>query len=148
MNIESKGTAQDELVFFDTTDQQETTEKVLWKRKKETQNTIPTEPPVITVSSFYANCLHDTTIVNIAQLSEKKRKLIEQNLDPTLQNSKRKFLGLSVDEEFLNNDARYMHYSRKNCIIINDDILCPQYYNDVDEVSHLQVLFSGRLLKM
>ena len=32
VNIESTGIAQEKPVFFDTTDQQETTEKELWKR--------------------------------------------------------------------------------------------------------------------
>ena len=35
VNIESTGIAQEEPAFFDTRDQQETTEKELWKRKKE-----------------------------------------------------------------------------------------------------------------
>ena len=35
VNIESKGIAQEEQVFFDPTDQQETTEKEFWKRKHE-----------------------------------------------------------------------------------------------------------------
>ena len=68
VNIESTGIAQEETVFFDPTDQQETTEKELWKRKEEARNAIPNDPPVITVSCYYANDLHkDTTIVNIAQ---------------------------------------------------------------------------------
>ena len=33
-------------------------------------------------------------------------------------------------------------------IIIKDDILCRQYYNDPGEVSHLQVLLPGQLLKV
>ena len=35
MNIESTGIAQEETVFFGTTDQQQTTKKELWKRKEE-----------------------------------------------------------------------------------------------------------------
>ena len=42
-----------------------------------------------------------------------------------------------------------MHYSRnKKRIIIKDDILYRQYYNDIGEVSHLQVLLPGQLLKV
>ena len=42
-----------------------------------------------------------------------------------------------------------MHCSRnKKRIIIKDDILCRQYYNDLGEVSHLQVLSPGQLLKV
>ena len=78
VNIESTGIAQEEQVFFDPTDQIETTEKELWKRKKEVRNTIPNDPPVITVSCYYANDLRkDTTIVNIAQLTKPSRILME-----------------------------------------------------------------------
>ena len=42
-----------------------------------------------------------------------------------------------------------MHYSRnKKRINMKDDILYRQYYNDIGEVSHLQVLLPGQLLKV
>ena len=42
-----------------------------------------------------------------------------------------------------------MHYSgNKKFIFIKNDILCRQYYNYLGEVSHLQVLFPGELLKV
>ena len=149
VNIESTGIAQEEPVFFDSIDQQETTEKELWIRKEEARNTIPNDPPVITVSCYYANDLHkDTTIVVIAQITKPSRILIEQDSDPTLPNFKREMLGLPFDEQILLNDARYMHYSRnKKRIIIKDDQY-RQYYNDIGEVSHLQVLLPGQLLKV
>ena len=121
VNIESTGIAQEETVFFDPTEQQETTEKDLWKRKDEARDAIPNDPPVITVSCYYANDLHkDTSFVNIAQLTKPSRILIEQDLDPTLLNFKRKLLALSFDEQILLNDARYMHYSRNKKRIINE----------------------------
>ena len=95
VNIESTGIAEEETVFFDPTDQQETTEKELWERKEKAQNAMPNEPPVITVSCYCANDLHkDTTNVNIAQLTKPSRILIEQPSDPTLLNFKREMLGL------------------------------------------------------
>ena len=102
------------------------------------------------MSCHYANDLHkDTTIVNIVQLTNPSRILIEQDSDPTLLNFIREMLGLLFDEQNLINDARYMHYSRnKKRIIIKDDILCRQNYNDLGEVSHLQVLLHGQLLKV
>ena len=150
VNIESTGIAQEEPVSFDPTDQQKTTEKELLKRKDEVRNAIPKKPPVITVSCYYANDLHkDITIVNIAQLTKPSRILIEQDSDPTLLNFKRELLGLPFDEQILLNNARYMHYCRnKKRIIIKDDILYRQYYNDTCEVSHLQVLLPGQLLQV
>ena len=150
VKIEFRGFAQKEPVFFDPTDEQETTEKERWRRKEETRNAIPNDPPVITVSSYYANDPHkDTTIVNIAQLTKPSRVLIEQDSDPILLNFKREMLGLPFDEQILLNDARYMQYSRnKQRINIKDDLLCRQYYNDLGEVSHSQVLLPGKLLKV
>ena len=143
VNIESTGIAQEKTVFFDPTDQLKTTEKELWKRIEEARNAIPNDPPVITVSCYYAIDLHkDTTIVNIAQLTKPSRILIEQDSD-------REVLGLPFDEHIFLNDARYMHCSRnKKRIIIKDDILYRQNYNDIGEVSHLQVPLPGQLLKV
>ena len=107
MKIESTGIAQEEQVFHDPTDQQETTEKELWKRKEEARNDLPNDPPVITVSCYYANDLHtDTTIVNIAQLTKPSRILIEQDSEPTLLNFKRETLGVRFDQQIILNDAR------------------------------------------
>ena len=126
-NIESTGIAQEEPDLFDNTDQHETTEKELWKLKDEARKAAPNNPPVITVSCYYANDQHkDTTIVNIAQLSKPTRILIEQDSDPTLLNFKREMVGLSFDEQILINDSRYVHYSRnKRRIILKHDIVMP-----------------------
>ena len=150
VNIEFTGIAQEEPVFFDNTDQQETTEKELWKRKEEALNAIPNDPRVIAVSCYYANDLNkDTTIVKIAQLTNPSRILIEQHSDTTLLKFQRKMLVLPFDEQILINDVRYMHYSRnKKRNIIKDDILYRQYYNDLGEVSHLQVLLPRQLLEV
>ena len=87
--------------------------------------------------------------MNIAQLTKPSGILIEQDSDPTLLNFKRKMLGLPFDQQILLNDARYMHYSRnRKRRIIKDDILYRQYYNYFGEVSHLQVLLPGHLLKV
>ena len=58
-------------------------------------------------------------------------------------------LKLPSDEQILLNDARYMKYSRnQKRIIIKADIFCRQYYNNLGEVNHLQVLVPGKLLKV
>ena len=61
VNIESTGIAPEEPVFFDATDQHETTEKELWSRKEEARNAISNDPPVITVSCYYVNDLNKDT---------------------------------------------------------------------------------------
>ena len=102
------------------------------------------------MSCYYASDLHkDTTIVNKAHLTKPSRILIERDSDQTILNFIREKLGLPFDEQILLNDARCMHYSRnKKRMMIKDDILCRQNYNDLGEVSHLQVLLPGQLLKV
>ena len=109
----------------------------------------PRRSTVITVSCYYANGLNKkTTTVNIAQLTKPLRILIEQESDPTLLNFKRERLGLLIEEQIFLNDAHYMHFSRNTKrIIISNDILCRQNFNDFSEVSHLQVLLPEQLLK-
>ena len=53
--IEPKGFSREELVFFDTTDQHEETEKQFLKRTEETRPSMPTDPSIITVSCHYGN---------------------------------------------------------------------------------------------
>ena len=87
--------------------------------------------------------------MKIAQLTKPSRILIEQDSDLTLLNLKREMLGIPFDEQVLLNYARYMHYSRnKKRIIIKDDFLYRQYYNDIGDVSHLRVLLPGQLLEV
>ena len=120
VNIECTSIAQKEAVFFDTTDQHETTEKELWNRKEEARKAIGNDPEVIIVSCYYSNDLHkDTTIVNIAQLTKPSRILIEQNSDPTLLNFKREMLGLPFDDQIFLNDACYMQNSRKKSVLLS-----------------------------
>ena len=121
----------------------------LWKRNEETRKAIPKNPPVITVSSYYATDVHkDTTNVNKAQLAKPSRTLIEQDSDTTLLLFKRKMFGLPLAEQVLLNDARFIHYSRKKRDIVKDDLLCRQYQNDLGEVNQLQVLLPGHLLRV
>ena len=97
VNIESTGIAKE-----DTTDQHETREKELWKRKKETRKAIPNDAPVIRVSCYCSNDLHkDKTIVKIADLTEPSRILKEQESDPTLLKFKSKMLDRLFGEQIL-----------------------------------------------
>ena len=68
------------------------------------------------------------------------RIVIEQDADPMLPNFNKQCLSLSFDEQILATNPRYTLYSRsKQSIIIKDDNLDRQNYNDVGEISHLQL---------
>ena len=148
MNIESTSIAQEESVFFDTTYQQETTEKENVKKEHEVP-LLPTHQSLQCPVIIQMTYTKTQQFVNIAQLTKQSRILIEQDSDPTLNIFKREMLGLRFDEKILINDARYIHYSRnKKRIIVKDDIIYRQYYNDIGEVGQLQVLLPRQLLKV
>ena len=86
-------------------------------------------------------------IVNIDQLTESPRILIEQDSNPTVFNSKRVMLSLPFDEQTLIKGARYMQYFRNKTRNINKkDILRKKYYKiDLGKVSHLH-FFARRII--
>ena len=42
----------------------------------------------------------------------------------------------------------WINSGTRKCKFINDDLKCREYYNDLCEISHLQVLLSGQLFKL
>ena len=55
-------------------------------------------------------------------------------------------LGLPFDDQVSINDARYMDYSRnKERTILKEDILYRQYYKEVVDINHLQVILPVQL---
>ena len=68
------------------------------------------------------------------------RILIEHNADPVLLNFERQVFGLPFNE-ILATNPRYIHYSRnKKRTITKGDILYRRYYNDLGDISQVQVL--------
>ena len=108
------------------------------------------DPPATTVSIFYPKQLFkNTMIVNIANLTKPSRIITEQDSDSAFLNIKREILSLPFEEQFLKNDARYTRYSRnKKLIIIKNNKLSRQYYIELGEVSHLEVILPGQLLEV
>ena len=72
--------------------------------------------------------------------------IIEQDADPVTFNFKRQMFKLTFDEKILAANARCIHYCRNKVrIIIKDDKLYRQYYNNVGDISQLQVLLTLQL---
>ena len=56
-------------------------------------------------------------------------------------------LGLAFGDQVKISDARYMHYSQhRKPFVLKDDIHYRQYYNEVGDISHLQVILPVQLL--
>ena len=151
VNIEATGIAQEEPVFFDTTDQHQTTEKELWKPKEEARNGVPNDPPVITVSCYYANDLHkDTNNCEHNTYNETIAFAYRTRFWPKVTEFQTQNVGSSNwRTNFHKWCALYAFFKKqKKRINIKDDIFCRQYIGDLGEISLLQVLLLEHLLKV
>ena len=145
---ESTGIAPGEPVFNNGDDLTEIPEQELWQRKTDVRNTTSSQTLVITVASYYHIDLpEEPSIRDMAHLNKPSRIPIQQDSDPTLLNFQRETLGLRLDDPAIINDEGYMHNSRnRNRIILKDDILYRQYYNEVGSISRLQLFLHVQLL--
>ena len=74
---------------------------------------------------------------------------MKKNAEPVLHNLKNQMLGLPFDEQILTTQRRYTHFNGDTKrVIIQDDILDRQYYNDVGDISHLQILLPVQLINI
>ena len=122
-------------------------EEQLWQCKEDNRHAVNTKPPVITVSHCYIKDNYTNILIHSMEpFNISSRILIDQNADPVLLNFKGQMLRLPFDNEILGTIPRCNHYSRnKKHIVMKDDILYRQKYNDVGGVSHLQVLLPVQL---
>ena len=147
VNIQSTGIAEEDKVFFPTEDAELPSEHQPWQRNREKRNAVHTELPVIALSHCYMkeNC-KNTLMQKMEPFNKVPRILTEQNLDPVLLLLKIQMLGLLIDEQILARNPRYIHYSRrKRRIIIKDDILYRQNFNDVGDINRQHVLLPVQL---
>ena len=111
VNIERTAISPKEPVFNNADDLTEVPEQDIWRGKAECCNKTSSQPPVITIASYYHTDLpKEPSTVNMAHFNKPSRILTEQNSNSTLLKFKRESLGLPFDDQVLIKDARYVHY--------------------------------------
>ena len=85
--------------------------------------------------------------INI-RLQKTNQILVEQAKDPVLQQLKAKLQNEEYSEQIIQQDNRYRHYcNNMDRIVLRDEVLTRQYYDETGQVKNHQVLLPQHLLQ-
>ena len=149
--IQSSGIAKEEQIYIHPDDEND--EKTLWEQKDNIRNQAQTEmynEPENEITELQN--FHKPTAGTIGywegHFRDNAKIRLEQNNDPVLRKLRAKIEGERSDESAFTQDNRYQHYLQKMPRIeICQDILVRNYYNDIGQISHYQILLPKQLLE-
>ena len=98
------------------------------------------------------DAISKTTVEEITNFTQKLRRtnqiLLEQSRDPILLQLKAKLQKEENSEEILQQDIRYKYYLNIiDRIVLKDEIVTRQYYDETGQVKYQQILLPKHLLK-
>ena len=145
VNVQSAGVSEEEQIFF-TEDDNETEEQI-WKRKQQSKKGLIVPETVIQIDAISEN-----TVEEITNFTQKLRRtnqiLLEQSRDPILLQLRAKLQNEEYSEEILQQDIRYKYYLNNiDRIVLKDEIVTRQYYDETGQVKYHQILLPKHLLK-
>ena len=145
VNVQSAGVSEEEQVFFTGEDNE--TEQQIWERKQQSKKGLMVPETVIQIDAISEN-----TVEEITNFTQKLRRtnqiLLEQSRDPTLLQLKAKLQKEEYSEEILQQDIRYKYYLNNiDRIVLKDEIVTRQYYDETGQVKYHQILLPKHLPK-
>ena len=145
VNVQSAGVSEEEQVFF--TEEDNETEEQIWERKRQSKAGIKVDETVIQIDTISENVVDEIT--NFTQkLRRTNQILLEQSKDPILLHLKAKIQNEEYSEEILQQDIRYKHYlNNLDRIVLKDEIVTRQYYDETGQIKYHQILLPKHLLK-
>ena len=145
VNVQSAGVSEEEQVFF--TEEDNETEEQIWERKKQSKAGLKVDETVIQIDTISENVVDEIT--NFTQkLRRTNQILLEQSKDPILLHLKAKIQNEEYSEEILQQDIRYKHYlNNLDRIVLKDEIVTRQYYDETGQIKYHQILLPKHLLK-
>ena len=143
--VQFAGVAQEEQIFYTNDDDE--TEEQYWARKEAIRNNPAVDEPTVTIHTLSTNLIKQQSDVQI-RLKKTNMIIIEQSKDAVLQQLKAKLLHEEYSVSLLQQDARYRHYSNNlQRIVIKDEILTRQYFDETGNVKYHQILLLQHLLQ-
>ena len=145
VNVQSAGVSEEEQVFF--TEEDNETEEQIWERKRQSKAGLKVDETVIQIDTISENVVDEIT--NFTQkLRRTNQILLEQSKDPILLHLKAKIQNEEYSEEILQQDIRYKHYlNNLDRIVLKDEIVTRQYYDETGQIKYHQILLPKHLLK-
>ena len=143
INVEPAGVSQEEQIFYTNDDDE--TEEQYWARHEAIRKNPAIDEPTGTIQTLSTNLTkqqHDKQV----RLRKKNQIIIEQSEDAVLQKLKAKLLHEVHSECLLQQEARYRHYAKNlERIVITDEILTRQYFDETGNVKYHQILLPQNL---
>ena len=145
INVQSAGVSQEEQIFYTNDDDE--TEEQLWARKEAIRKNPATDEPTVTIQTLSTNLVKQHPDIQV-RLKRTNQIIIEQSKDAVLQQLKAKLLHEEYSENLLHQDARYRHYANNlERIVLKDEILTRQYFDETGNVKYHQILLPQHLLQ-
>ena len=151
VNIQSSGITEEEEIYIHADDEND--EKTLWEQKDNIRNQTQTETHNETENEItellnFHKPNAGTIDYREGHFRDNAKIRLEQNNDQFLRNLRAKTEGELFDESAFTQDNRYQHYLQNiPRIEIRQDILVQNYYNDIGQISHYQILLPKQLLE-
>ena len=102
---------------------------------------------MVTIQTLSTNLVKQHPDIQV-RLGKTNQIIIEQSKDAVLQQLKAKLLHEEYPENLLQQDARYRHYANNlERIVLKDEILTRQYFDETGNVKHHQILLPQHLLQ-
>ena len=145
INVQSAGVSQEEQIFYTNDDDE--TEEQLWARKEAIRKNPATDEPTVTIQTLSTNLVKQHPDIQV-RLRKTNQIIIEQSKDAVLQQLKAKLLHEEYSENLPHQDTRYRHYANNlEPIVLKDEILTRQYFDETGNVKYHQILLPQHLLQ-
>ena len=145
ISLQSAGVSQEEQIFYTNDDDE--TEEQYWARKKAIRKNPAIDEPTVSMKTLPTNLVEQQRDIQV-RLKKTNQIIIEQSKDAVLQQLKAKLLHEEYSENLLQQDARYRHYANNlERIVLKDEILTRQYFDETGNVKYHQMLLSQHLLQ-
>ena len=145
INVQSAGVSQEEQIFYKDDDDE--TEEQYWAGKEAIRENPAVDEPTVTIQTPSTNLAKQHPDIQV-RLNKTNQIIIEHSKDGVLQQLKAKLLHEEYSENLLQQDARYRHYANNlERIVLKDEILTRQYFDETGNVKYHQILLSQHLLQ-
>ena len=145
INVQSAGVSQEEQIFYTNDDDE--TEEQNWARKEAIRKNPAINEPTVIVQTLFTNLVKQQHYIQV-RLRKTNQIIIEQSKDAVLQQLKAQLLHEDYLENLLQQEDRNSHYANNlERIIVKDEILTRQYFDETGNVKYHQILFPQHLLQ-
>ena len=145
INVQSAGVSQEEQIFYTSDDEE--TEEQYWARKEAIRKNPAIDDPTVTIQTLSTNLVKQQSDIQV-RLRKTNQIIIEQSKDAVLQQLRAKLLHEEYSENILQQDARYRHNTNNlERIVLKDEILTRQYFDETGNVKYHQILLPQHLLQ-